>query len=228
MGKSKKGAEASEDAPAAAKQMCAIAQPLADDKLKKKVLKLAKKAAKKKQVKRGVKEVVKALRKNVKGYEQFSISPHSRTPVNSSGFSAISSGAYVMLMVTPYHRGAARGPEAGQCPQHAACPMCTACSPAVPSLLLYASRLCIIAGDISPIDVITPLPIMCEDRDVPYVYIDSKEVRAPPPASPYPLETHSLPSPACTRPPRPPLRDSSPGCACRSWAPPGRPSGRRA
>eukprot|EP00873_Tetraselmis_striata_P007201 jgi/Tetstr1/427465/TSEL_001764.t1 len=102
MGKSKKGAEASEDAPAAAKKMCAIAQPLADDKLKKKVLKLAKKAAKKKQVKRGVKEVVKALRKNVKG-------------------------------------------------------------------------LCIIAGDISPIDVITPLPIMCEDRDVPYVYIDSKE-----------------------------------------------------
>jgi H/ACA ribonucleoprotein complex subunit 2 len=33
---------------------------------------------------------------------------------------------------------------------------------------------CIIAGDISPIDVITHLPIMCEDRDVPYLYVPSK------------------------------------------------------
>jgi len=39
-------------------------------------------------------------------------------------------------------------------------------------------RLCIIAGDISPIDVITHLPIMCEDRDIPYIYVPSKEVRA--------------------------------------------------
>ncbi len=44
-----------------------IAKPLADEKLCKKVLKLAKKAAKRKQLKRGVKEVVKAIRKNVKG-----------------------------------------------------------------------------------------------------------------------------------------------------------------
>jgi H/ACA ribonucleoprotein complex subunit 2 len=36
-------------------------------------------------------------------------------------------------------------------------------------------RLCLIAGDISPIDVITPLPVMCEDRDVPYIYLPSKE-----------------------------------------------------
>jgi H/ACA ribonucleoprotein complex subunit 2 len=35
--------------------------------------------------------------------------------------------------------------------------------------------LCIIAGDISPIDVITHLPILCEDNDVPYVYVSSKE-----------------------------------------------------
>ena len=33
---------------------------------------------------------------------------------------------------------------------------------------------CIIAGDISPIDVITHLPIMCEDRNVPYMYVPSK------------------------------------------------------
>lgn len=33
---------------------------------------------------------------------------------------------------------------------------------------------CIIAGDISPIDVITHLPIMCEDRNIPYIYVPSK------------------------------------------------------
>ena len=31
------------------------------------------------------------------------------------------------------------------------------------------------AGDISPIDVITPLPVLCEDHDVPYIYVPSKE-----------------------------------------------------
>lgn len=50
------------------KKYCSIiAKPLADEKLCKKVLKLAKKAAKRKQIRRGVKEVVKALRKNAKG-----------------------------------------------------------------------------------------------------------------------------------------------------------------
>ena len=38
-------------------------------------------------------------------------------------------------------------------------------------------RLCIIAGDISPVDVITPLPVLCEDNDIPYIYVPSKEVR---------------------------------------------------
>ena len=33
---------------------------------------------------------------------------------------------------------------------------------------------CIIAGDISPIDVISHLPIMCEDRHIPYFYVPSK------------------------------------------------------
>lgn len=33
---------------------------------------------------------------------------------------------------------------------------------------------CAIAGDISPIEVICHLPIMCEDRQVPYLYVPSK------------------------------------------------------
>jgi len=44
-----------------------IANPLAEEKLCKKVLKLCKKASKRKQIRRGVKEVVKALRKKQKG-----------------------------------------------------------------------------------------------------------------------------------------------------------------
>ena len=31
-----------------------------------------------------------------------------------------------------------------------------------------------IAGDISPIDVISHLPIMCEDKNIPYFYVPSK------------------------------------------------------
>ena len=46
--------------------------------------------------------------------------------------------------------------------------------------------LLIIAGDISPIDVVTHLPIMCEDRDVPYYYVPSK---------------HDLGAAACTKRP---------------------------
>ncbi|KAL5669106.1 hypothetical protein ACJX0J_021327, partial [Zea mays] len=35
--------------------------------------------------------------------------------------------------------------------------------------------LCVIAGNISPIDVITHVPILCEEANVPYVYVPSKE-----------------------------------------------------
>ncbi|CAL0330566.1 unnamed protein product [Lupinus luteus] len=35
--------------------------------------------------------------------------------------------------------------------------------------------LCVIAGNISPIDVITHVPILCEESDIPYVYVHSKE-----------------------------------------------------
>ena len=34
--------------------------------------------------------------------------------------------------------------------------------------------LCIIAGNVSPVDVITHLPTMCEENDVPYVFVPSK------------------------------------------------------
>ena len=32
----------------------------------------------------------------------------------------------------------------------------------------------VMAGDISPIDVISHLPVLCEDNDVPYVFVASK------------------------------------------------------
>ena len=78
-----------------------IAEPLASDKLAKKLLKLIKKGMKDKIVKRGVKETVKAVRKGHKG-------------------------------------------------------------------------LVIIAADISPIDVLSHLPILCEDKGVPYMYVKSR------------------------------------------------------
>ena len=65
-------------------------------------------------------------------------------------------------------------------------------------------RVCILASDISPMvrrcscipvsmsswdcvaaqDVISHLPCLCEENDVPYVFIDSKEVCLPPAVSP--------------------------------------------
>ncbi|KAJ8431092.1 hypothetical protein Cgig2_007508 [Carnegiea gigantea] len=35
--------------------------------------------------------------------------------------------------------------------------------------------LCVIAGNISPIDVITHVPILCEEADIPYIYVPTKE-----------------------------------------------------
>ena len=34
--------------------------------------------------------------------------------------------------------------------------------------------LVVLAGDIFPLDVISHLPLMCEDAAIPYVYVDSK------------------------------------------------------
>lgn len=33
----------------------------------------------------------------------------------------------------------------------------------------------IIAGNITPIDVITHIPLMCEDRHIPYIFVPQKE-----------------------------------------------------
>jgi H/ACA ribonucleoprotein complex subunit 2 len=33
---------------------------------------------------------------------------------------------------------------------------------------------CIIAGDISPIDVISHIPVLCEEHDIPYIFTPSK------------------------------------------------------
>jgi H/ACA ribonucleoprotein complex subunit 2 len=42
-------------------------------------------------------------------------------------------------------------------------------------LLIYCfCSLVVLAGDISPIDVISHVPVLCEDNDVPYCYIPSK------------------------------------------------------
>lgn len=35
--------------------------------------------------------------------------------------------------------------------------------------------LVVIAGDISPMDVIAHLPVLCEDYNIPYVFVPSKE-----------------------------------------------------
>lgn len=32
-----------------------------------------------------------------------------------------------------------------------------------------------IAGDISPVDVVSHIPVLCEDNEIPYVFVPSKE-----------------------------------------------------
>jgi len=45
----------------------------------------------------------------------------------------------------------------------------------VKALRKGAKGLVVLAGDISPIDVLTHIPVVCEDAGVPYVYVPSKE-----------------------------------------------------
>lgn len=42
--------------------------------------------------------------------------------------------------------------------------------------LWFRFRFVVIAGDISPIDVISHIPVACEDNKVPYAYVPSKFV----------------------------------------------------
>ena len=99
---SEEGAADDEPGSKKARLVSPIANPLADKKLTKKVLKTVKAAAGAKLIRRGVKEVVKALKKGEQG-------------------------------------------------------------------------LSIIAGDISPVEVICHVPILCEEKNVAYVYVPSKE-----------------------------------------------------
>jgi len=34
--------------------------------------------------------------------------------------------------------------------------------------------ICIMAGDVSPIDVLSHIPIICEEKDIPYCYVRSR------------------------------------------------------
>ncbi|EAW07471.1 ribosome biogenesis protein Nhp2 [Aspergillus clavatus NRRL 1] len=89
-----------------------FANPLAEDKQAKKVLKSVKKAAVNKCLKRGVKEVVKALRK----------SP----------------------------------------------------TPAANATISIPNGIVVLAADISPMDVISHIPVLCEDHGIPYIFVTSR------------------------------------------------------
>lgn len=45
----------------------------------------------------------------------------------------------------------------------------------VKALRKNTEGICVIAANISPLDVISHLPVMCEDREVPYIFVPSKE-----------------------------------------------------
>lgn len=42
----------------------------------------------------------------------------------------------------------------------------------------FPRRITVLAGDTLPIDVYCHIPIMCEDRSLPYAYVPSKSVRS--------------------------------------------------
>lgn len=42
-------------------------------------------------------------------------------------------------------------------------------------MLGFCVRLVIIAGNITPVDVVSHIPILCEEKDIPYVYVPQKE-----------------------------------------------------
>ena len=85
-----------------------IAEPLADVKLTKRVLRLINKSTADRKVRRGVKEVVKSIRKEK----------------------------------DPAHK----------------------------------MRLCVLAGDITPLDVVSHIPVLCEENNVPYIFVRSRTV----------------------------------------------------
>jgi H/ACA ribonucleoprotein complex subunit 2 len=46
---------------------------------------------------------------------------------------------------------------------------------AVKAIRKNEKGLMVIAGNITPIDVITHLPVLCEEKDIPYIYVNAKE-----------------------------------------------------
>jgi H/ACA ribonucleoprotein complex subunit 2 len=78
-----------------------IANPLANDSLRAKILKLVRHLNREKNLKRGVKDVVKAIKKGSKG-------------------------------------------------------------------------ICVLAGDVNPADVISHIPVLCEDAGIPYIFVRSR------------------------------------------------------
>lgn len=47
----------------------------------------------------------------------------------------------------------------------------------VKSIRKKCKGVCVLAGDIAPVDVLSHVPILCEESDIPYIYVPSKEVR---------------------------------------------------
>lgn len=143
------------------------------------MLKLTKKAAKRKQLKLGVKEVLKAVRKDVKGCV---VSWGASVPcvVGPSGgccrgwWQAATSAADALGLACADQKRAL----SAACNFAARPPLPSPAAPACRCTPPFRRRLCIIAGDISPVDVISPLPVLCEEHDIPYIYVPSKEVRA--------------------------------------------------
>lgn len=44
-----------------------------------------------------------------------------------------------------------------------------------PVLALPHTSLVILAGDISPLDILSHIPVLCEEQNVPYIFVPSKE-----------------------------------------------------
>ncbi len=42
-------------------------------------------------------------------------------------------------------------------------------------LTVSTCRIVVIGGDVSPIDVVTHIPVLCEDNDIPYVFVPSRQ-----------------------------------------------------
>ena len=177
-----------------------IANPLADKKVTKKVLKTVKKAAKAKCIRRGVKEVVKAVRKGQRGLAIIAgdISPlevalppppiqsHPTLPhpVASDRIRrALPCASLFIPPCPPPHRPPARLPFriVHGVPPIQSCPAVPHTPPAR--------------------QVICHVPILCEENNLPYVYVPSKEdlglasmtkVRQPPHPPPLPAPGHSV------------------------------------